>query len=48
MQGTITVAPEINFDNQDSIWDGPSRVLHSPLWNDGKPFTSNISGNFGI
>ncbi len=48
MVGTITVAPEINFDNQDSIWDGPSRVLHSPLWNDGKPFTSNISGNFGI
>lgn len=48
MNGTITVSSEITWDNQDSIWDGPNRYMFSPLWDNEKPWTSNISGNFGI
>ena len=48
MVGTITVTPEINYDNQDSVWDSTNKYLHSPLWDSEKPFSSNISGNFGI
>jgi plastocyanin len=48
MAGTITVTPDVDFDNQDSIWDGNNRYFYSPLWDDEKPWSSNISGNFGI
>ena len=48
MNGTITVSSDITWDNQDSIWGGPNRYFYSPLWDDNKPWTSNISGNFGI
>lgn len=48
MVGTITVSSDITWDNQDSIWGGPNRYFYSPLWDDSKPWTSNISGNFGI
>lgn len=48
MNGTITVNSDITWDNQDSIWNGPNRYFYSPLWDDSKPWTSNISGNFGI
>ena len=48
MQGTITVSPEINFDEDDSVWDSTNKYLHSPLWKSEKPFSSNISGKFGL
>jgi subtilisin family serine protease len=37
MSGLIVVSPAFDWDDDDSIGNGPNRLLYSPLWQSSKP-----------